>query len=250
MFVEPLVSIITPAYNAERYIRECIQSVQNQGYKRWEMIIVNDSSKDDTAAIVEKEAEADPRIRLISLEQNQGVVHARNTALKSSRGRFIAFLDSDDVWLPHKLEKQVREMLTNNWAMSYTSYSLINEDSQPVSKTVTAPPVVTYKQLLRGSSIGCLTVVLDKEKTGEILMPKIHHEDYATWLSILSKGIEAHGIVDQLALYRVSNASLSGNKKKSAGWQWAVYRQYLGLGWFTSAFYFTHYAINGIKKHM
>lgn len=246
----PLVSIITPAYKAEKYIMDCIRSVQNQTYENWEMIIVNDKSPDSTEELIKEAAEMDGRIRLISLSQNQGVVNARNTAIQAAKGQYIAFLDSDDVWFPEKLKKQIVSMEENKWPISYTSYDLMDDHGEALHKTVNAPASTTYKELLKGSNIGCLTVVVNKAMVGEFLMPKIHHEDYATWLMLLKRGFVAYGIPESLACYRKATGSLSGNKKKAAQWQWKVLREHEGLSLLKSSYYFLHYTINGIKKSL
>jgi glycosyltransferase involved in cell wall biosynthesis len=248
--MEPLVSIITPAYKAEKYIESCIDSVVAQSYRNWELIIVDDCSPDNTAEVVKQRSDEDTRIKLISLEKNQGVVNARNTALDYASGQFIAFLDSDDLWLPEKLSVQINAMLENGWAMTYSSYSIIDEEGKDLAKTIEAPVSTTYRNLFRGSNIGCLTVVINREITGDFKMPHIHHEDYATWLDILKRGYVAYGIQESLAKYRKATGSLSGNKLKAASWQWNILREYLKFGVFKSTYYFVHYALNGIKKSL
>lgn len=245
-----LVSIITPAYNAEKFIKSAIDSVKSQTYKDWEMLIVNDCSSDRTESIIIEEMKSDSRIKLISLDVNRGVVYARNKAIDVARGRFIAFLDSDDLWLPDKLEIQITTMISNKWPLTYTNYSLMNEEGELLNKTILTPRKTAYKDLFKGSNMGCLTVVIDRYITGDFKMPNIKHEDYATWLSILEKGHVAFRVDQVLAIYRKTANSLSGNKFKAAKWQWLIYRKYLNLNVLQSIYYFIHYSINGIKKSM
>ncbi len=211
MIVADLVTVITPAYNAERHIRYAIESVINQDYKNWEMLIVDDCSKDNTKQVVQDYSKEDNRIKLISIEKNGGVANARNIALRRAKGKYVAFLDSDDLWKPNKLSKQIEFMKKNNCYFTFSSYELINDEGIPLDKTIRVPKVVDYKRLLKGNPIGCLTVVLDKEKIGKIEMPNVGHEDYATWLNIVQSGITAYGIDEELALYRKTENSLSSN---------------------------------------
>ena len=221
-----LVSIITPVYNAEKYLRNTIESVIKQDYANWELIIVDDYSKDKSRLIIEQYMESEKRIKLIALDQNRGVTFARNTAIKAANGRYIAFLDSDDLWHPNKLSIQLDFMQKNNYGFSFSSYEWMNADGTRFNKIIEAPSVVDYHRLLRGGNpIGCLTVMIDKEQVGDIEMPDLRHEDYAAWLSITKNGVIAYGITQNLALYRKSNDSLSSNKFKTIIWTWNVYRK-------------------------
>lgn len=243
-----IVSIVMPAYNSEKTIGSAIESVIAQSYKFWELIIVNDCSKDSTIDIIQKYQEIDERIVVVNLSQNGGVVNARNKAIESSKGEYIAFLDSDDLWLPSKLEKQVSFMETNNYVFSYTGYGIMDKLGNLTNKKINIPLSTTFNSLLKGSNIGCLTVMIDRRKVGNIKMPKVHHEDYATWLSILKNGSIAYGIPEVLAYYRKDTESLSGNKIRSASWQWKIYREFLSLGFVESIYYFTFYTLNGFGK--
>lgn len=221
-----LVSIITPAYNAEMYIKFTIESVLHQDYENWEMVIVDDSSKDNTKLIVDEFMRLDSRIKLISLSENKGVAYARNIGLKEAKGKYVAFLDSDDLWYPYKLSTQIDFMKKNGYVFTFSSYEIIDSDGKKKLGVVNAPQKVDYNRLLKGNPIGCLTVVLDREKIGNIAMPNIKHEDYATWLEITKRGFVAYGISEPLALYRKSKTSVSSNKLKSALWTWNVYRHH------------------------
>jgi len=244
------VSIVMPAHNAEAYIKEAIGSVLKQSYEFWELIVVDDCSKDNTGSIVEEFAAKDPRIRYYKLEKNKGVANARNVGINMAQGRYLAFLDSDDVWLPDKLTAQISFMERADSSFSFTSYEMIDGDGRPLGKRVEVKSMVyDYETLLRSNVIGCLTVVLDLAKVGEVRMPSVRHEDYATWLSILKKGHNAHGLPQVLALYRRTEDSLSGNKIKSAKWTWDIYRNVEGLSMLKSALLFIQYVGHGLKKH-
>ena len=243
-----LISIVMPAYNAAQYIEQSIESVLKQSYTNWELIIVADCSIDDTYKIVEKLCITEERIKLFRMNENSGVAMARNFAISMSRGKYIAFLDSDDLWLPDKLEKQLNLMQEKKAVISYTAYRQFSMEK--VGNLVSVPEQVTYKQLLKGNVIGCLTVMLDKERLGNLQMKKARHEDYILWLDILKKGNIAYGLQEDLARYRKSETSLTSNKKRSALWTWQVYRQHQELSFFASIYYFIFYVCKGLLKHL
>lgn len=249
-YEDGLVSIITPAYNAAAYIAETIESVLAQTYLNWEMLIVNDCSKDNTAEIVQSYAAKDKRIKLINLKQNSGAAAARNTALQNAKGRYIAFLDSDDLWKKEKLQKQIQFMQQNGYAFTYTSYEHFKEVKENIQNQVQIPKSLNYKQALKGNKIGCLTVMLDRKQIANIHFTTQKHEDYILWLNILKQGITAYGMQESLALYRTGNSkSVSSNKLQSALWTWNVYRNSQRLSVVKSMYYFLYYFINGILKH-
>src|SRR5690625_5205046 len=191
--VSQLVTVITPTYNSENYIAETIESVLNQTYKHFEMIIVDDGSKDKTVKIIEQYLKKDDRLKMIRLKQNQGAAVARNTAINNANGRYLAFLDSDDLWLPEKLEKQLKFMQEKDVAFSFTKYVRMKENGELTKNISKAPETITYNDLLKHCVIGCLTVILDKEKIDTIQMENIRRrQDYALWLSITKKGIKAY----------------------------------------------------------
>ena len=222
---QPLISIITPAYTAAEYIRFTIESVLAQTWQNWEMVIADDCSKDRTQDIVLEYAAKDPRIRYVRHEVNGGPAKTRNTALLNAKGRFVAFLDSDDLWLPQKLEHQIQFMLAKKAGMSYTLYRRFRTGDPEPGRLIVLPEVFYYETLLKNTGIaGCSTVMLDKEITGDILFPLVRPEDFALWLSILKRNIPAYGLMEDLVRYRVSLTSVSGNKLRSAKWTWNVYR--------------------------
>ena len=183
---EPLVSIITPVYNAERFLEDTIKSVQKQSYKNWELVLVDDCSKDSSSEIIEKFQNSDDRIRYIKLEKNSGAAISRNTGIKNAKGRFIAFVDSDDLWEKTKLEKQIEYMLRENIGFSFTSYRYMRENGEKTTKVAKAPKKIDYEGLLKNTIIGCSTVVLDRKIIGDFEMPLVKRgQDTATWLKIL-----------------------------------------------------------------
>lgn len=244
-----LVSIIMPAFNASRFIGETIHSVLEQTYTDWELIVANDCSMDDTAAIVEGFAQHDERIILLNASQNGGVAFARNLALSRAKGRYIAFLDSDDCWMKDKLEKQLAFMRADDVAMSYTSYQYMDENSQPLKRFVHVPEKMRYQDVLKNTVIGCLTVMVDREQTGDFRMPPLKHsEDTMTWVNLLKKGFVARGIPEVLARYRVSPNALTRNKLKAAKMHWQSYRRYAELNLFACLYYFGCYSVNALLK--
>lgn len=249
-YEDGLVSIITPAYNAAAYIAETIESVLAQTYTNWEMLIVNDCSKDNTAEIVQSYAAKDKRIKLINLKQNSGAAIARNTAIQNAKGRYIAFLDSDDLWKKEKLQKQIEFMQQNDYVFTFTAYEHFKEVKENIQNQVQIPKSLNYNQALKGNQIGCLTVMLDRKQIQNIYFTTQRHEDYILWLNILKQGITAYGIQENLALYRTGNSkSISGNKLQSALWTWKVYRESQRLSVVKSMYYMWFYVVNGLKKH-
>ncbi|WP_420973542.1 glycosyltransferase family 2 protein [Bacillus thuringiensis] len=247
---QSIVSIITPSYNASSFIKETIQSVQSQTYTNWEMIIIDDVSKDNTCELIKEEIKKDNRIRLIELQENCGAAIARNTGINNAKGKYIAFLDSDDLWLPEKLEKQLAFMQNNDIAFSFTGYQIMNQDGTLTDKIVHVPGKINYNGLLKNTIIGCLTVMLDIEKLGKVQMPNIRtRQDTATWLKILKQGHYAYGLDEVLSKYRKVENSISSKKFKMAKMNWKLYREIEGLSIPKSAWCFMNYALNGAVKH-
>lgn len=247
---ENLVSIITPAYNCEKYIEETIQSVINQTYMDWEMIIVNDCSTDGTKQIVEKYQSIDSRIKLVNLSQNSGAAVARNVAIEKSKGRFIAFLDSDDRWKKSKLEVQRTFMVENHYGFTFTEYEYILDDRNTKQKKFNIPVSLNYSQALKNTAIGCLTVMIDRQIIGDFRMPLLRRgQDNLTWLMILEQGHVAYGLRLNLAEYRVVTGSLSNNKLKALKRQWYNYRKVLKIPYFKCVYYYLFYIFNNLKKY-
>ncbi len=240
-----LVSVVMPAHNSQGTLSESVQSVLAQTYSHWELIIVDDASRDETPELARQLASGDQRIRVLPLDQNVGVAEARNHGISAARGQYLAFLDSDDLWLPDKLRIQVDFMRSNGAAFSFAQYRRIGRDGV-LSNPVKVPRSVDYEGLLRGNSIGCLTVAIDRHQVTEVSMPKIKHEDYVTWLKILRRGHIAYGIPQDLARYRVTSCSVSSDKRRAAGWTWNIYRRVEGLSLLKSAWCFMHYTARAI----
>lgn len=221
-----LVSIITPAYNSEKFIAETITSVLNQTYQNWEMIIVDDCSTDKTAEIVHFFQEKDSRIIYLKNEINRGSAYSRNVALQKAKGRWIAFLDSDDVWLPHKLEKQIEFMEKNNYHFSYTNYCEIDEQSNEIGILLTGPEIITRNNMLAYCWPGCLTIMYDAEYVGLVQAPEIKiNEEYALWINI-SKKTDCYLLDDNLAKYRRHSESLSHQSYfKLIKWHYLMFRK-------------------------
>jgi len=245
-----LVSIITANYNAQKFIADTIESVLAQTYQNWEMIIVDDCSNDDSISIIKEYMKLDERIKLIELKQNSGAAVARNRAIEVANGRFIAFLDSDDLWKSDKLEKQINFMLENQYDFTYTYYNLIDENNVKYGTVFEAPQYVSYNDLLKTCSIGCLTAIYDTHSLGKVYMPIISkRQDYALWLKILKTIDKAYCLEESLAIYRTRSNSISSNKFKASQYQWKIYREIEKLDIVKSCYYFMHYAFNGFKKY-
>lgn len=245
-----LVSIITPAYNCEKFISETIESVLAQTYPHWEMIIVNDKSTDNTEKIIREYTTKDSRIKLINLNVNSGAAVARNTAIEKSNGRFIAFLDSDDRWKREKLEIQLEFMLRNNYGFTFTGYEYIKDENNQTDKVFRVPKSLDYDQALKNTVIGCLTVIIDKSIVGEFRMPLVRRgQDNLTWLMLLEKGHIAYGLNENLAEYRRVVGSLSNNKIKALKRQWSNYRNIIKLPLHKCLYYYSFYVVNNVKKY-
>ena len=244
-----LVSVIMPAYRCEKTVEESVRSVQAQTYGNWELIIVDDGSPDGTPDVLSRLAKEDPRIRVITLSQNEGVASARNHGAEAASGEWIAFLDSDDVWLPDKLERQLSLAEEKKAVFLYTGASCINERSEKTGREFSVPDVVTYRSLLYRTDLICSTVVMRKEFFLRHPMERSDlHEDYICWLSILHEGITAHGIQEPLILYRITESSKSGNKLKSAAMMWRTY-QHIGLNPLHAVWCFINYGIHGVFRY-
>ena len=249
--MKPLVSIIMPCYNAEHLINQSIDSVLAQTYDNWELLITDDSSTDNSVEVIERYCEKDPRINLLVSKQNQGIAKTRNLSIESAKGRFIAFLDNDDLWMPDKLEKQVNFMLEKGYAFTYTSYELIDNDGASMNKVILTQGVMNYGRYSRNTIIGCGTVMIDRDITGDFRMPQNDtSDDMALWLSLMRKGFNAYPLNEVLLKYRITNNSASSKKLKAASDVWKVYRINEGMPWLKSASCFVGYAFNAVKKRV
>jgi teichuronic acid biosynthesis glycosyltransferase TuaG len=246
----PEVTVITPAHNASRFLPRTVASVRAQTFAEWEMCIVDDSSSDGTPELVESLAREDSRIVLIRRPRAGGPAAARNEGIDRARGRYVAFLDSDDLWRPEKLAIQHDFMRRTGSTFTYTGYSLIDEQDRPLGRTVRVPPRLTYRELLQNTIIGCLTVMVQRERLGTHRMPDLRqHEDLSLWLDLLRDGESAEGIQQELASYRIVPGSASRNKVRSAIHLWSVYRRREKLGLLDAAWVYGHYAWNAYWKN-
>ncbi|EUJ23141.1 glycosyl transferase family 2 [Listeria grandensis FSL F6-0971] len=245
-----LVSVIMPCFNSADVIGASIESVLTQTYQNFELFIIDDFSTDRSLEVIAPYLQ-DSRVMLLAKNENHGVARARNDGLARSSGRYIAFLDSDDLWVPEKLATQLADMRRNKAVLSFAAYETFHERPSNRLKTVRVPRSINYTQLLRNTIIGCLTVVVDRKQTGDFQMPDLAGgEDTATWLNILWQHGTAYGIDKPLAYYRVSGASLSGNKLQMVRRTWRMYRETQRLSIFSTCICFSFYIKNAISKRI
>lgn len=248
-----LVSVIMPAYNAEKLISESIESVLLQTYTKFELIVIDDCSKDQTVEVVERFILKDSRVKLVKNIKNKGVAEARNAGLDQAKGSIVAFLDCDDKWEENKLEKQLAIFDKNpDIDIVYSAYYRF--DNAGIKNIVKAPFFLNKNKLLKGNPIGNLTAIYNFKKHANIRQKKIGHEDYLFWLEIFNSSdkVKGIGIQEPLAYYRVAEdgQSVSGNKFKAAGWTWNIYRKHLQLNLISSLYYFSYYMVKAILKRV
>ena len=249
MCVKGLVSIITPTYNCGRFIGETIESVQQQTYTNWEMIIVDDCSTDDTKSVVEKYLQQDKRIKYHCLAENSGAAVARTKAMELATGQYMAFLDSDDLWMPDKLEKQLEFMQKNNYAFTSTSYQHMSEEGEMLPKVLHAIPKTDYNRLLLDCPVGNSTVMYDVSRMGKFQVPNIRkRNDDALWLAMLKKESYIYGLSNVLMKYRLRNNSISSNKWSLVKYTWQLYRDIEHLSVFTSVWHICWWGVIKIFK--
>lgn len=222
---QELVSIIMPAYNCEDFIGETIESVLNQSYTNWELIIVDDCSSDNTANIIKEYAAKDDRVRYFKNNSNSGAAISRNNAVQQASGKYLAFLDSDDLWKKDKLTKQIAFMQENNYTFTCTSYDKIDANSAPLNRILVPDKKADYHRLLKNCP-GNSTVVYDAEALGKHFIPDIKkRNDYVMWLQVIKKAGNIYGMHDVLGSHRVRTDSLSSNKRSLVKYQWYVYQK-------------------------
>lgn len=244
-----LVSIIMAAYNAEKTIGQAIESVLKQTYPDFELLIVDDCSKDGTKKQVRNYAEKDERIRLISNERNSGVSYTRKHALQEAKGAWIAILDSDDAWAPEKLEKQIVLQKKTNADLLFTGSAFMDENAQPINWYLHAPAEISYRQLLKQNVLSNSSALVRKDLYAKYYAEgDAMHEDFAIWLGILKEGRKAYGVDEPLLIYRIAKSSKSGNKLKAAKMNWNTYR-YIGLNMFEAAYYECWYVVRSLLKY-
>ncbi len=251
MYGNPLISVIIPVYNAERYIRYTLDSVVSQDYPEKEIVIVDDCSSDQSHIIIKEYMEKYPYIVYLRLKENSGVATARNTAIKLAKGRFIAFVDSDDIWKSGKIVKQLELFKEHpGCPFTYTAIDYIDENGKLLKNKRSLRESVTYNYVLRNTMIATSTVIIDRKVVPEVVMPNRRSaEDYSLWLSLLKKYGSAYGINEALTSYRISSTSISSNRKKEVKYFYAVQTQDLGINKIYAAFNTVCYIFNAVKKH-
>lgn len=247
-----LVSIVTPVYQAEKFLPATLAAVRAQTYTDWEWLLVDDASPDQSKALLNKAAAADERLKVLTHEKNQGAAVARNTGLAAARGQYVAFVDSDDLWEPEKLARQVAFMQERELAFTYTNFSLISEAGETLKERVSLPKQLTYSGLLKNTAIACSTVVIDVSQLGDFQMPLVRKgQDTATWLMLMrERGVTAYLLDEVLNHYRQVQGSVSSNKFKALKRTWHTYRQLEGLSWPVAAYNFLCYAFNALKRRL
>ena len=248
-FKKELISIVLPAYNSNKYISNTLDSVLNQDYSNWELIITDDCSTDNTLSTLNQYAKNDTRIRVYKLKVNSGAAIARNHSLKYCNSKYVAFIDSDDTWNKEKLGIQLAFMLKNNYPISFTSYKLVTESGGELNRIICVKKKVNYDSYLKNTIIGMSTSMINTNITGSLHFKNIRtRQDTYLWISLLKKGYKAYGIDKVLASYRIRNNSISSNKFKAAKQVWKLYYEFENLGLLKSSYYFVFYAYNAVKK--
>lgn len=246
--LDNLVSVVSPAYNADKYIEKLIDCVASQSVRVLEHIIINDGSTDETLEVLNRLAKENPHVKVVS-QKNQGAGEARNKGIKQSKGKYIAFLDADDFWLSDKLERQLSFMEENSAIFTYGDYTEIEERTGRELSIRTPPEELTYRDLLPGCPIGCLTAAYNQEALGKIYMPDIRRgQDWGLWLAITRNGVVAKRYPGNLARYSLIKGSLSKNKLKKALDVFRIYRQEERLGLFRSLIYLACFALSVLRK--
>ena len=250
---QPLVSIVTPVYNAERFLVDTIKTVQDQTHQNWEWLLVDDQSIDSSVEIIKKAQKTDKRIKLVSMPENGGAAKARNAGIEASKGKYLAFLDADDLWVDNKLEKQVAFMQQRDSAFSFTGYEFADANGKPNGKQVSVPGTINYRQALKNTTIWTSTVIFDISKLSrqDISMPIIRRgQDTATWWKVLKQIDQAHGMNEVLSYYRRTDESLSANKLTALKRTWNLYRNVEKLGLVASTYNFCWYVLNAVRRRV
>ena len=252
--MDELISIIVPVYHAEKYIEETMDCVSAQTYTNWELLLVEDGGSDRTVEIIQNyvEKKGESRIRLLRQPANLGAARARNRGLLEAGGRYIAYLDADDLWTPDKLEKELKFMKEKGAAFVFTGYEFADEKGRGTGKVVHVPETLSYRQALSNTTIFTTTVMFDTEKIGKELleMPVMKSEDTALWFRVLRSGYLAYGLDENLVKYRRTGKTLSSNKLEAIRRIWNLYRRAEGLGLLTSAYHFCFWAVRVVKRRV
>ena len=247
--MNPLVSIITPCYNAEDFIEETMRSVQNQTFTNWEWFIIDDFSTDNVVSVIADYAQKDARIKLLPLKKNSGAAIARNMGIALAKGNYMTFIDADDVWSPHFLAENVARIAKSEGFLC-ASYEMYDATLNQKLGALIVPEYATYSAILKTNTISCLTAFIDISRLGKEFMPEIkYRQDMGLWLKYLKKINRVEGIRQSLAIYRIRKQSLSNNKVNLLKHQWTFYRDVENLSVLKSAYYFIFWMYYGFKKY-
>lgn len=245
-----LVSIITPTFNSASYIAETIQSVQNQTYQNWELIIVDDGSSDETVSIIQQIQKTEHRVNLVIQPKNVGPAITRNIGIELAQGKYLTFLDADDIWFPDFIQNSITTIQQTKVPFVFSSYRRADEALNFIYSDFIVPQKVTYTDILKTNSISCLTAFLDIEVLGRKFMPIIQkRQDMGLWLQYLKEIPFAHGIQEPKAIYRIRKNSLSRKKSDLIKYQWQFYREVENLSVTQSAYYMVHWMVRGFLKY-
>lgn len=251
---QQLVSIIVPVYNVNKYIQETMDCVRNQTYPHWELLLVEDGSSDGTAETIRAYVEKtqDVRIRLLEQPANMGAAKARNRGLEEAQGRYIAYLDADDLWVPQKLERELAFLQEKQAAFVFTGYEFADESGKGTGKVVRVPETLSYKEALKNTTIFTTTVMFDTEKIRKEMleMPLIKSEDTALWWKVLRNGYTAYGLDENLVKYRRAGKTLSSNKLEALRRIWRLYRRAEGMSVISSAYHFCFWAVRAVRRRI
>lgn len=249
-----LISIIVPVYQVEKYIAETMDCVRAQTYSNWELLLVDDCGADDSAGVIERYMQeiGDERIRFIRQSANVGAARTRNRGLEEARGRYIAYLDADDLWVPEKLECELKFMQEKDIAFAFTGYEFADENGNGTGRVVRVPETLTYREALKNTTIFTTTVMFDTDKIPKALleMPDIKSEDTALWWKVLRNGYVAYGLDKNLVKYRRVGNSLSSNKLEALRRIWNLYRKAEGMSVISSAWHFCFWALRTVKRRV
>ena len=249
-YTDGLVSVIMPIYNAEKYLADTLNSIFAQDYKNIEIVLVDDCSKDNSARIISKQQQEHPEIVYYLQEKNMGAGAARNKALELAKGQYVAFLDSDDIWLQGKITRQIELMKASKSPFSYTAIEMMDENGETIKGKRKIKETCDYKYLLHNTIIATSSVVIDRSVLGDFRMPlRRGGQDYATWLMLLRGGAVACGINEALVRYRVASGSLSSNKFKSIKQVWEIQTQDEKINKFSAVFHVMCFGFNAFKKY-
>ncbi len=245
-----LVSIVTPVYNSEKHIEETIKSVQSQTYGNWEHILVDDCSSDKSELIIKACQAKDSRIKFHQLEKNSGAGVARNKAIGMAEGKYLTFLDADDLWLPTFIQTSLNAQKSYKASFVFASYKRLDENLSPLLKDFIVPKKVSYHDVLKSNPISCLTAFINIDELGKKYMPLIRkRQDLGLWVQYLKEVDYAFGILEPLAIYRIREDSLSRDKKKVLKYQWEFYRKVEKIGFFQSLYYILNWMFRGFLKY-